>query len=114
MTLPGNHPFGPQVDHIIPVSKGGAEFDEDNCQLVHARCNASKREGRQPKVIKSRYGSDEYPQKIFPYETRWMRYFHRHNVYLPYCGYFMSDDDFLVTFGADDIIKIEQPKPDWA
>jgi excisionase family DNA binding protein len=29
------------LDHIIPIGRGGKD-EEDNCQLAHAHCNASK------------------------------------------------------------------------
>ena len=32
----------PNVDHIIPISKGGAWWKWDNMQLTHSRCNVSK------------------------------------------------------------------------
>ena len=30
------------VDHIIPISRGGAPYDIDNLQLTHSRCNREK------------------------------------------------------------------------
>lgn len=35
------HPMSPTVDHIVPLTKGGAH-QIDNTQLAHARCNTSK------------------------------------------------------------------------
>lgn len=35
------HPLRAQVDHIIPLSKGG-EHSYANCQITHASCNAQK------------------------------------------------------------------------
>lgn len=34
-------PFSPSLDHIVPLSKGGAH-DPDNVQLAHLRCNVAK------------------------------------------------------------------------
>ena len=34
------------VDHIVPLSKGGAPFDLGNVQAAHARCNFARRDGR--------------------------------------------------------------------
>ena len=30
------------VDHVMPLSKGGAEFDEANCVVACYRCNQKK------------------------------------------------------------------------
>jgi 5-methylcytosine-specific restriction endonuclease McrA len=38
LTLPGSHPDGATVDHLIPVSLGGAD-DIANVALAHRRCN---------------------------------------------------------------------------
>lgn len=40
-TLPGLHPFGPVVDHRIPVAAGGTD-DLANLQLAHRSCNREK------------------------------------------------------------------------
>ena len=42
MRLSGMHPDGPNVDHIFPISKGGAMYDPANCALTHRRCNLAK------------------------------------------------------------------------
>lgn len=34
-------PFSKSIDHIVPLSRGGAHSPE-NCQLAHLRCNVSK------------------------------------------------------------------------
>ena len=36
------HPMRPEVDEIIPVSRGGNPLDIDNCQLTHRFCNRRK------------------------------------------------------------------------
>lgn len=41
-SLPGNDPMGPSIDHLIPVSKGGTD-DDENLYLAHLMCN--KRRG---------------------------------------------------------------------
>ena len=41
------------VDHIIPISKGGAWYDEDNLQSLCAECHSRKTlkdEGKNPKA----------------------------------------------------------------
>lgn len=35
-------PLACEVDHIIPVSRGGAPYDIDNLQLTHHKCNRQK------------------------------------------------------------------------
>ncbi|MGP5724610.1 HNH endonuclease [Arthrobacter rhombi] len=37
--LPHGQPASPEVDEIIPVSKGGDPFDRRNCRLAHRICN---------------------------------------------------------------------------
>lgn len=41
-TLKANDPFSPEVDHIIPISRGGHPSDIANLQLVHSICNKAK------------------------------------------------------------------------
>lgn len=41
LELDGRHPWGPSVDHILPVSEGGAD-SWDNLLPAHNRCNAAK------------------------------------------------------------------------
>ena len=41
-TLPYLHPLAPEVDEIIPVSRGGSPYDWDNLQLTHKICNQRK------------------------------------------------------------------------
>lgn len=41
-TLPAHHPMAPEVDEIVPVSRGGSPYDLDNLQLTHAKCNQMK------------------------------------------------------------------------
>jgi 5-methylcytosine-specific restriction endonuclease McrA len=35
-------PLAPEVDEIVPVSRGGSPYDWDNLQLVHRICNQRK------------------------------------------------------------------------
>lgn len=35
-------PFAPEVDHIVPIAKGGHPSDIANLQLVHGICNRMK------------------------------------------------------------------------
>ena len=41
-SLPSGHPMGFEVDHIVPISKGGAVYDMDNLQASHRECNRIK------------------------------------------------------------------------
>ena len=40
--LPAFHPMSPEIDHIIPVSKGGDPSAIENMQLAHRKCNRAK------------------------------------------------------------------------
>ena len=46
MTLSGRHRDGRSVDHVVPVSAGGAFFALENWRLAHRSCNSVK--GRSP------------------------------------------------------------------
>lgn len=41
-TLHHTHPWAPEVDEIIPVSKGGDPLDWNNVQLAHRTCNQQR------------------------------------------------------------------------
>ena len=41
-SLPYLDPMAPEVDEIVPVSKGGSPLDRRNVQLVHRICNQRK------------------------------------------------------------------------
>lgn len=41
-TLPYLDPLAPEVDEIVPVSRGGSPYDWNNLQLVHRVCNQRK------------------------------------------------------------------------
>lgn len=41
MRLSGSDVWGPTIDHIVPISKGGADV-KANVQLAHRRCNLNK------------------------------------------------------------------------
>ena len=42
--LPHGLPESPEVDEVIPVSKGGDPYDRKNCRLAHRLCIATKSE----------------------------------------------------------------------
>ena len=41
-TLPRYHPMSAEIDHIVPVSKGGDTVSIENMQLTHRKCNRAK------------------------------------------------------------------------
>jgi 5-methylcytosine-specific restriction endonuclease McrA len=44
-TIKTPHPDSPEVDEIVPVSKGGSPYDRSNCHLSHRRCNRARGNG---------------------------------------------------------------------
>lgn len=42
LDLPGTHPDGPTLEHIIPVSRGGHPTDRRNQAASHLRCNRAR------------------------------------------------------------------------
>ena len=38
------HPLYPSVDHVIPLAKGGEEYDRGNCRLAHLSCNSRRKD----------------------------------------------------------------------
>ena len=40
--LTGDHRWGPTIDHIQPISRGGEPYDPHNLALAHRWCNTSK------------------------------------------------------------------------
>ena len=49
-SLPARHPMSFEVDHIVPVSKGGDPFSFENTQPAHRICNQRKGDGSRLKV----------------------------------------------------------------
>lgn len=50
--------FSPHVDHIYPLSRGGAPFDQDNLAVVHRICNLIKGSRTVEEIMR-----DELPYK---------------------------------------------------
>ena len=51
-TLPHGLPDSPEVDEVIPISRGGSPFDRSNLRLAHRLCNERRGDGtRQRPVI---------------------------------------------------------------
>jgi hypothetical protein len=41
-TLPGNHPLGHTVDHLVQLDHDGPELARDNLRLAHRSCNTAR------------------------------------------------------------------------
>lgn len=41
-TLPAKLPYSPEIDHIIPLERGGSPLDRSNHMLTHKICNQKK------------------------------------------------------------------------
>lgn len=48
-----NHPLGPSLDHIVPLSQGGHPTDPANLRPAHFGCNAARRPDR-PSTVRPR------------------------------------------------------------
>lgn len=57
VTLPPNLPLSPEIDEIIPVSRGGSPYDFDNLQLTHRKCNRLK---------SNKMAGDDLPKDVNP------------------------------------------------
>lgn len=44
-TLPAGHPMAPELDEVIPVSKGGNPYDRTNVRLAHRLHNQQRGNG---------------------------------------------------------------------
>ena len=45
------NPWGPVVDHIEPMAKGGNPYDLGNLQAAHRRCNGRKGDRARPRTV---------------------------------------------------------------
>lgn len=41
-SLPHGQPGSPEIDEVVPVSKGGSPFERSNCRLAHRICNQKR------------------------------------------------------------------------
>lgn len=41
-SLPAGLPGSPEIDEIVPVSRGGSPYDRENAKLSHRICNAKR------------------------------------------------------------------------
>nr|DAR37434.1 MAG TPA: HNH endonuclease [Caudoviricetes sp.] len=56
-TLPAGSPMSPELDEIVPVSRGGSPYDFENLQLTHRICN--RRKG-------AKMPGDDLPESVNP------------------------------------------------
>jgi 5-methylcytosine-specific restriction endonuclease McrA len=51
LSLPGTNEMGPTVDHVVPITRGGAMWDPTNLRPAHRKHNGSKgdREHKPPR-----------------------------------------------------------------
>lgn len=45
------HPMRPEVDEIIPFSRGGSPYDRSNCRLTHRTCNINRGDGQRSPTV---------------------------------------------------------------
>lgn len=66
------HPMSPELDHLIPVSKGGHPSDISNLQLAHRTCNRQKSD----KLLKTGYDTGEQVigNRNLPHSVDWLAY----------------------------------------
>ena len=58
--LPAGHPMAPEIDHIIPLARGGAKTALSNLALTHRSCNLRKSDG-----------TNQRPKQPLPTSQRW-------------------------------------------
>lgn len=49
--LPPTDPASFSADHLVPVARGGAMYDDDNLEATHLRCNEWRRDMSVAQVI---------------------------------------------------------------
>lgn len=61
------HPLAPEVDHIVPIAKGGHPSAMDNLQLTHSVCNRKKGSA----LAK---GTEDKAEDVIKWSTNWLNY----------------------------------------
>lgn len=56
--LPPGLPGSPEVDEIVPVSRGGSPYLRENCRLTCRRCNRQRGNGMRARPVIVRYRSE--------------------------------------------------------
>lgn len=67
-SLKTSNPWSPEVDEIIPVSRGGSPYDFKNCALTHRRCNQLKSDKSLEWARNAVQGKNVKPTSI-PFQT---------------------------------------------
>ena len=62
-------PWSATLDHIIPVSKGGAPVDLENLQLAHLQCNRVK----SSKLYKPQLKETSVSNRDLPLSVDWLK-----------------------------------------
>ncbi len=62
------NPWSATIDHIIPVTKGGAPASMENMQLAHLQCNRIK----SSKLIEPRLKEKAVSNRDLPLSRNWM------------------------------------------
>ncbi|MDY2723886.1 MAG: HNH endonuclease signature motif containing protein [Coriobacteriales bacterium] len=60
-SLPPSDPGAFQVDHLVPVSKGGSLYDPANLAATHRRCNQWRKAKSVAEVMRIARGIDAEP-----------------------------------------------------
>lgn len=66
LDLPGTHPEGPTLEHLIPVSLGGSPTHPNNLSASHHRCN-SRRQNLTIEQYRARYHGTQTTDPRFSY-----------------------------------------------
>lgn len=68
-TLKTPHPLSPEVDELVPVSRGGDPLSFANCRLVHRRCNRLKSDKSDEHARRALAGRGMARATGIPFET---------------------------------------------
>lgn len=60
------NPLAVEVDHIVPISRGGAPYSIENLQLSHMRCNRKK-----SNRMRDDYNELDKPEALVPLSNNW-------------------------------------------
>ena len=54
--VPPRHPLSRSLDHVVPLSRGGAPLARENLRAAHFGCNSGKRDRdpKPPTIVRSR------------------------------------------------------------
>lgn len=78
--LPAGHPWSAEIDHKIPVSRGGSS-DLENLQLTHRKCNRAKWDNYARAEKAGGAGSEQeeiIDNRNLPWSVDWLHFHDRH------------------------------------